>query len=132
MTLSADERATLAAVLNRLIPGDEHGPGAAEAQVLRFVEQVAAEHGAAYADGLAALEGLTALEPAEQDARLAAIEDTAFFELVRLHAIQGMFGDPSHGGNAGFAGWALLGFPGVKVTFAPADQVLDADVPPAW
>jgi hypothetical protein len=41
-----------------------------------------------------------------------------------------MFGDPSHGGNAGYAGWDLLGFPGVKVTFTGDDQALDADVPP--
>ena len=47
---------------------------------------------------------------------------------IRLHAVQGMFGDPRHGGNAGFAGWDLLGFPGVKVTFTAEDQALDVDV----
>ena len=123
--LSAAERATLAAVLERLIPG------AAEAQVIRYVERALEDHRELYAGGLAALDGLASLEPAQQDARLAAIEGSAFFELVRLHAIQGMFGDPSHGGNAGFAGWDLLGFPGVKVTFTAVDQALDVDVPRA-
>jgi len=53
-----------------------------------------------------------------------------FFELVRLHAVQGMFGDPRHGGNAGLAGWDLLGFPGVKVTFTAEEQALDVEVEP--
>jgi hypothetical protein len=120
------ERATLEAVLERLIPG------AGEAQVIRYVERLATEHAATYAAGLAALDDFAALDPDAQDAALTAIDGTPFFELVRLHAIQGMFGDPSHGGNVGHAGWRLLGFPGVKVTFTVADQALDADVPPAW
>ena len=123
MMLSAAERATLAAVLERLIPG------AADAQVVRYVERVLEEHRDLYAEGLAALAGFASLEPVQQDARLATIEGSAFFELVRLYAIQGMFADPAHGGNAGFAGWDLLGFPGVKVTFTAADQALDVDVP---
>jgi len=120
------ELATLAAVLERLIPG------AGEAQVIRYVERAAADHAETYAAGLAALGAFAAFDGAAQDAALAAIEGGPFFELVRLHAIQGMFGDPSHGGNAGHAGWRLLGFPGVKVTFTEADQELDADVPSAW
>jgi gluconate 2-dehydrogenase gamma chain len=122
--LSAAERETLAAVLERLIPG------AAEAQVIRYVERAAAAHADTYSDGLASLGGFAELPADEQDAALAALEGGAFFELVRLHAIQGMFGDPSHGGNAGYAGWDLLGFPGLRVTFTEADQALDADVPP--
>jgi gluconate 2-dehydrogenase gamma chain len=122
--LSDGDRATLEAVLERLIPG------AAEAQVIRYVERAAAAHAGTYRDGLAGLAGFAALPAAEQDAALARIEGGEFFELVRLHAIQGMFGDPAHGGNAGHAGWDLLGFPGVKVTFAEADQALDVDVPP--
>ncbi len=86
--LSAAERATLAAVLERLIPG------AAEAQVIRYVERALEEHRDVYAEGLAALDGFASLEPAQLDVRLAAIEGSAFFELVRLHAIQGMFADP--------------------------------------
>jgi gluconate 2-dehydrogenase gamma chain len=122
--LSDAGRETLAAVLERLIPG------AAEAQVIRYVERAAAAHAELYVEGLAALGDFASLPAAEQDAALAAIEGGAFFELVRLHAIQGMFADPVHGGNAGYAGWDLLGFPGVKVTFTGDDQALDADVPP--
>jgi gluconate 2-dehydrogenase gamma chain len=122
--LSGPERETLAAVLERLIPG------AAEAQVIRYVERAAAAHADTYAEGLAGLGAFAELPAAEQDKALSALEGGAFFELVRLHAIQGMFGDPSHGGNAGYAGWDLLGFPGLKRTFSGADQALDADVPP--
>jgi gluconate 2-dehydrogenase gamma chain len=121
--LSEARRETLAAVLERLIPG------ATGAQVIRHVERAAEAHAALYAEGLAALGDFASLPVAEQDAALAEIEGGAFFELVRLHAIQGMFADPSHGGNAGYAGWDLLGFPGVKVTFAGGDQALDVDVP---
>ena len=42
-----------------------------------------------------------------------------------------MFGDPYHGGNADFAGWDLLGFPGVKLSFGAAEQQLDVNVIPA-
>jgi Gluconate 2-dehydrogenase subunit 3 len=122
--LSDAERTTLAAVLERLIPG------AADAQVIRHVERAAAAHAELYVEGLAGLGDFASLRADDKDAALAALEGGAFFELVRLHAIQGMFGDPSHGGNAGYAGWALLGFPGVKVTFTEDDQALDAEVPP--
>jgi hypothetical protein len=121
--LSDAERETLAAMLERLIPG------AAAAHVPRYVEGAAANQREAYTEGLAALAGFAALPSAAQDAALAKLEGTAFFELVRLHAIQGMFGDPSHGGNAGCVGWDLLGFPGVKVTFTAEDQALDVAVP---
>jgi hypothetical protein len=33
-----------------------------------------------------------------------------------------MFGDPYYGGNAGFAGWDLIGYPGVRLTVAEAQQ----------
>jgi hypothetical protein len=123
--LGPAETATLAAMLERLVPG------AAEAQVPRFVGRLL-EHDselvAAYRAGLAQLTGFAGLEPQEQDARLRALEGDSFFELVRLHAIQGMFADPAHGGNAGYAGWDLIGFPGVKVVFGARDQALDVDV----
>jgi hypothetical protein len=121
--LSERDRSTLAAILERLIPG------AAEARVIRYVERVAAAHSAIYLEGLASLAGLDALPAAEQDAALARLEGGEFFELVRVHAIQAMFGDPAHGGNAGHVGWDLLGFPGVKVTYTEEDQALDVDVP---
>jgi len=119
MSFSDEERRTLAAMVERLIPG------ARDAGVMRYVEHAASADSGLYADGLSRLAGLADLAPVEQDARLAAIEHGEFFELVRLHAIQGMFGDPSHGGNVGGVGWELLGFPGPKGTFAAEDQALE-------
>ena len=35
-----------------------------------------------------------------------------FFATLLEYTRQGMFADPIHGGNAGFAGWDLIGYPG--------------------
>ena len=40
-------------------------------------------------------------------------DSATFFTTLLSHAMQGMFGDPSYGGNANFAGWDLIGFPGI-------------------
>jgi len=141
--LSAAERAVLEAVLERLIPADEHGPGALEAGVAGHVERALADehrrHRDAYAHGLAALaaaaraahgEPFERLSAERRDALLAAAERDAagdgFFELVRAHAIEGFFGDPSAGGAAGGAGWRLLGYPGPRREWSAADQALGA------
>jgi hypothetical protein len=47
-----------------------------------------------------------------------------FFALVRGHVMQGTFGDPHYGGNDGFVGWDLLGYPGVRTVVTPAEQRL--------
>ena len=55
----------------------------------------------------------------------------AFFEVIREHTLQGMFGDPYHGGNAGFVGWNLLGFAGIKLFYSAKEQQLNATIKPA-
>jgi len=137
--LSATQLVLLAAVLARLIPADEHGPGAVEAGVGAYVERaLGAEHRRhrdAYARGLAALAAAARarhgapferLAPERQDELLAALEGGEFFELMRAHAIEGFFGDPVWGGNAGGAGWELLGYPGPRREWSERDQELDA------
>jgi gluconate 2-dehydrogenase gamma chain len=115
-----DERHVLEAMLSRLIPADEHGPGALEAGVADYVAGRLPDTCA-----LAALpDGFAELPPAEQDAVLAELEGTELFETVRLLAIQGMFGDPSYGGNAGGAGWRLLGYAGPRPVHTAEDQAL--------
>jgi gluconate 2-dehydrogenase gamma chain len=140
--LSCEHAAILAAALARLIPTDEHGPGAREAGVERYIERaLGAEqrrHRDAYVRGLSALQAsararhggdFDALSVAAQDAVLAQAEretDTAgFFALLRGHALEGMFGDPCWGGNAGQVGWALLGYPGPRPAWSERDQQLD-------
>ena len=50
---------------------------------------------------------------------------STFFNLVRTHTIQGAFGDPYYGGNASFAGWDLIGYPGVRIAVAANQQRMD-------
>jgi gluconate 2-dehydrogenase gamma chain len=143
--LNASESRLLEAIVERLIPSDEHGPGAREARVAHYIDR--ALGGAlqssreAYASGLAALDryanatrGRPFLElPAiDQDSVLIDCETGAargfagssaqFFAMLLSHTRQGMFGDPFYGGNANFAGWDLIGYPGVRTSVSAADQ----------
>ena len=154
-SLSSVEAELLAAILERLIPSDGNGAGAREARVLRYIDRALArdlwDARAGYAANLSAVDAFARARHGSrfadlgaelQDDLLAAIEadaapgfspsSRAFFESVRLHAVQGMFGDPSHGGNAGFVGWGLIGFPGAKRVFTDEDQRLDVLVEPVW
>jgi Gluconate 2-dehydrogenase subunit 3 len=138
--LGPSELAALEAVFERLIPRDEQGPGAREAQVTRYALRRLAgpyrHHLQTYAAGLARLddqavalhgERFADLGTVVQDELLRAAEARAedpFFELVLAHAREGMFGDPAHGGNAGGAGWALIGYPGPRKAWSEQDQQL--------
>jgi gluconate 2-dehydrogenase gamma chain len=149
MNLTAQETETLGAMVDRLIPSDELGPGAVEAGVLRFIDRALseAESGSAdaYRAGLAALDSYSRsargssfaqLSDEDKDAVLVAVQSgsasgaevsfegssAGFFNTVRSHAWQGMFGDPQYGGNVGFAGWNLLRYPGVRMRVTDDDQ----------
>ena len=147
-TLTGAEGATLEAIAARLIPTDEHGPGAAEARAARYIDRALggalAASLPAYREGLAAVDrfaqraagGRFASLPADaQDGVLRAIEhgsaagfaggSAAFFALVRSHTIQGTFSDPAYGGNEGFVGWELIGYPGVRTAVTPELQRMD-------
>jgi gluconate 2-dehydrogenase gamma chain len=141
--LSAAEAATLAAICARIIPTDESGPGAAEARASVYIDRALggwlAPSRDAYTAGLAAFDAaarargnkrFVELAPAEQDAVLAALENTPFFALVRTHTIQGTFCDPAYGGNAGFVGWDLIGYPGVRLNVTAADQRMGVPIKP--
>jgi len=147
-TLSAAEADTLEAIVARLIPTDSNGPGAAEAGAAHYIDHALggalASSRPAYAAGLAAVETyaraskgapFVKLSPADQDAVLTEMErnaapgftpnSAAFFDLLRNHTFQGMFCDPYYGGNANFAGWDLLGYPGVRTVVSPDQQRMD-------
>ncbi len=146
--LGRGAEAVLAAALDRLIPGDEHGPGALEAGVRIYVEGALARAGdaavARWEAGLAALDalaleregaGFAVLAPARQSGLLERISDgrepaqAPFFEELRQRALEGMFGDPAWGGNAGAAGWRLLGYPGPRHVWSAEDQRIGAIAP---
>jgi gluconate 2-dehydrogenase gamma chain len=147
VALTADELTTLKAAIDRIIPSDELGPGAVEAGVFVAIDRNLSGAGAAtlplYQGGLAALDaaagtgGFAALDAAKQDDLLTQAEagtladlPEGFFPLLLANTKQGMFGDPIHGGNKDFAGWDLIGFPGIKLVWTEADQQIDATVKP--
>ena len=149
VTLTASEGHTLEAVVARLIPTDEGGPGATEAKAAYYIDRALggalASSRETYAAGLAATDGyaratggaaFARLAPADQDRILGEMEEgvatgfepdsRSFFNLVRTHTIQGTFCDPHYGGNADFVGWDLIGYPGLRLVVTEEDQRLDA------
>src|SRR5262249_42487986 len=140
------------AVVARIIPTDANGIGAREAGAVRYTDRALGGALSAardtYREGLAALDRyalsargkpFTDLTAEDQDSVLMDLESgkatgfaqgsAPFFALVRNHTIQGTFCDPFYGGNANFAGWDLIGYPGVRTVVAPDEQRLGADVP---
>ena len=149
VTLTASEADTLEAIVARLIPTDEDGPGATEARAAYYIDRALggalASSRETYAEGLAATEAyaraskgalFATLAPVDQDRILGEMEEgvatgfepssRSFFNLVRSHTIQGTFCDPYYGGNADFVGWDLLGYPGLRLVVTEDDQRMDA------
>ena len=144
-TLTATESDILEAIVARLIPTDDNGPGAAEARAAHYIDRALAgplsASRRAYAAGLAAVDAyaqsakgapFAKLAAHDQDTVLSDMEknvakgfapnSSTFFNLVRTHTIQGMFSDPYYGGNANFVGWDLLGYPGLRMAVTEDDQ----------
>jgi gluconate 2-dehydrogenase gamma chain len=141
-----EHAATVAAFAERLMPGEPGLPGATDANVLNYIDLALA---GAYADqqdfyrrGLAQLDAwcrktygqpFVKLGPAQQDEVVGALEQgkaggfqfptaQAFFNTLRTHTMEGMFADPTYGGNKDFAGWKLVGFPGAQLFYTQADM----------
>jgi hypothetical protein len=146
VSLTPAEAETLRAIIARLIPADENGPGALEARADRFIDR--ALGGAlknlrsAYSEGLAAANAsaqaskgaaFAKLPAADQDAVLGAMqqESPQFFNLVRTHTIQGTFSDPFYGGNENFIGWDLIGYPGARIAVSANLQRMDVKPEPS-
>ncbi len=142
---SAAQKRCLEAFTNRLVPHDELGPGAVECGVVEYIERSFADPQvggkAAVQAGLDAVDAfsretqgapLAELPPDKQDAVLTAIEKNSatFFGLVRRLTLEGMFGDPSYGGNRNFAGWDLIRYPGPRLAVAAEDQQMDVAIKP--
>jgi gluconate 2-dehydrogenase gamma chain len=147
--LTAEEAELLEAIMRRLIPNDEHGPGAVEAGALTYVDRALggflSDSREAYRSGLAAFDrycrmsrGASFLElsTVDQDSTLIDCEggsatgsgagftgsSAAFFGMIKSHTWQGVFGDPYYGGNVDFIGWDLIRYPGVRTGVSAADQ----------
>jgi gluconate 2-dehydrogenase gamma chain len=140
------EALVIRAASARIIPSDESGPGATEANVVIYIDRQLAgpygrdkyrytkgpwiesvpEHGyqakanprEIYRAGIQQLNVKFAeLPEAEQDRVLGGMEATPFFQMLRTHTIEGFLCDPLHGGNAGMIGWQLIGFPGPLMSY---------------
>lgn len=147
--LTVQETEILDAMIARLIPADELGPGAREAGAINFIDRelggALAESREAYRSGLAALDAYAQtskgarfpeLSEADQDAVLADVQSgdatgatpafegssSSFFNMVRGHTWQATFGDPFYGGNQDYIGWRLVGYPGARLAVSAEDQ----------
>ena len=114
-----EQAATVDAMAAQIYPTTDT-PGAAEAQVLYFIDLAlvtfAQDKQDIYTKGFAELAGHTGGKPFaslptdQQIQMLTMIEKTPFFRTVRDHTIMGMFAAPQHGGNYKKIGWSQIGF----------------------
>ena len=124
----------LVAVAERLLPSDDLGPGAKEADVAAFLrtvfddQRLAGVHpllkrGAAFLMKAARLEGdraFTDLDDVAKDELLRRLGDNlmrpdgfhgpTFVRVMLALTLEGFLGDPRHGGNQGGLGWRVVGF----------------------
>ena len=143
---TAQEAKMIVAACERIFPADVSGPGATQAAAMVYIDrQLAGPYGTdthryttppfaesapgpgyqgretpreIYRAGIPRLgSDFGTVDGAQQDQRLAAIEKTHFFVLLRQHTIEGIFCDPMHGGNADLIGWQLLGYPGPQMSY---------------
>ncbi len=150
--LSAAQVRTLEAFVDRLIPKDELGPGASECGVAVYINRSLGDYlapeKAAFIAGLEATDAFARrredrafaeLSPEKQDAVLTAMDNgaaegfadaRAFFGRVRRLTLEGMFGDPSYGGNRNYAGWDLIRYPGPRLAVSPEEQKMGVTIKP--
>jgi gluconate 2-dehydrogenase gamma chain len=143
--LNATDAETVAAFAERIMPGAPGKPGTTEANVLNYIDFALAgayiDQQEFYRHGLKALEAhcrktysasFAKLAPEQQDETIRALEEgkaesfiwpsaRAFFDTLRTHTMEGMFADPVYGGNKDFAGWNLVGFPGVQLIYTTSE-----------
>jgi gluconate 2-dehydrogenase gamma chain len=149
VALTPGELATLEAFAARILPTTDT-PGAAEAGAADYVDIALGDayrpQLARYRQALGELErhsvstrgaSFVALTPDQQDEILRDLERGAieeveggadFFQLARRHILEGVFCEPSYGGNRDLVGWQLVGFPGQRYGYRDAyiNRVVDA------
>jgi gluconate 2-dehydrogenase gamma chain len=148
-TGNAAQRRTLGALIDTLVPDDEYGPGGLAAGADVYVARLLLgnQHTAGmYRENLAALDSyaqdryggqFAELDAEDRTNTLRAVEDgtasgpfvpdaATFFAMAHHHMLEGMFGDPVHGGNRQLIGWKLLGYRGIKPIASAEDQRLGA------
>jgi gluconate 2-dehydrogenase gamma chain len=131
--LTARQARTIDALAARIFPTTDT-PGAVEAGAVFYIDRALAQPYAKllsqYTRGLRAVGKYAKskfgvpfmkLTATQQDLLLSDLESgnvtglrngDEFFELLRSHILEGVFGEPSYGGNRDMIGWKLVGFPG--------------------
>lgn len=152
--LTPDQLKLVDAFAERLIPKDENGPGASECGAANYIDRALGDALAAekpsFVQGLAAVDAFAKesqgkafvdLSPEAQDAVLTAMDNgtatgftpnsRTFFTRIRRLTLEGTFSDPFYGGNRGFAGWDLIGYPGPRLAVSPEEQKMNVAIKPA-
>jgi gluconate 2-dehydrogenase gamma chain len=129
---TSEQATEVEAVAAQIIPSNDT-PGARDAAVIHFIDRALTsfdrDKQGAYTRGLSALrmkvhelfagiDKFADLNSQQQIQLLTAIENTEFFEQVRVHTIMGFLAKPSYGGNQNQVGWNAIGFED-RMTFAP-------------
>ncbi len=139
--LTRSETRILEAVADRIFPTTDT-PGAVEAGAVNYIERALAGDYAPllrlYRRGLRAVDrhgrrrfgpNFSALDDLQKDTILLDFEAgrvsdckkaAEFFEMVRCHVLEGVFGEPEYGGNRDLIGWRLIEFPGQQFGYAKA------------
>lgn len=149
--LDEQTESILTAFINRIIPTDASGPGAGDAGVARYINRSLMEWNQGditlITEGLQQLDGVasarfgqtfTQLSAPDQDELLVSMEagtletfttaQALFNRLYRL-TLEGMFSDPYYGGNANYAGWDLIGYPGAVLGSSTDMQKMGGRLP---
>ncbi len=163
--LDARQGRTVDALTRMIMPSDDNDPGAAEARVIVYIDRALGSHRAeykeSYVSGLAAFDrycqlsheaGFLDLDTRNQRRALMGIDrarsprnwpDDApmgardFLRMLVTHTMEGMFSDPSYGGNYRETGWKLIRFPGrAAFGYDPPFSEFDMTIPeieyPEW
>jgi gluconate 2-dehydrogenase gamma chain len=139
------------AVAARIFPTTDT-PGAVEAGAVFYIDRALAGPYAPwlsrYGRGLRALnryakkqfgKSFEKLTSEQQDSVLGDLEagkitelrnGSEFFELLRAHVLEGVFGEPGYGGNREMIGWKLVGFPGQQWGYPETYINKVVDLPP--
>jgi gluconate 2-dehydrogenase alpha chain len=149
VSLNPYQARTLAAVVDRIFPADEHSASASEIGVVTYVDRALSgfyrEQHETYRMGLRALDdvarsrfgaGFPQLTTEQQDELVAGLwagalpdfvvpDQRTFAELLLAHVQEGLFADPAHGGNRDTQGWRFLGHPGLWLEHSPEENLAD-------
>lgn len=151
--LTALEAQVLDAISDRIIPFDNHGPGAREARAVHYIDRSLASHNKnnreTYMVGLNAIndyalqtrrKDFAGLTSDAKDSILLALQrnripdfplnGSGFFNMLRSHTIDGTFCDPYYGGNRNFVGWDMINYPGVRQSASDSDVRQGSELQP--